>query len=174
MYPAHFAVGLALKSVQPKAPTWGLMLGVGLLDIVFGSCVAVGLEHVTPARLFAPWSHSLLMAFIWAGLYGAAFARWGRDVVTVMVLAVASHWLLDIFVRRPALGLWPNSPIELGFQSTFGGLAGWFEMLVTVVALAIYVAHAATNDEHGRRWPVACLILAVCYAAEFAAARGAG
>jgi membrane-bound metal-dependent hydrolase YbcI (DUF457 family) len=174
MYPGHFAVGLALKAAGPKAPTWGIILGVGLLDVIFGACVAAGLESVTPARLFAPWSHSLLMALIWALLYGGLFLRWGRDVTIVMVLAVMSHWFLDVFVRRPALGLWPHSPMELGFQSVFGGLAGWFEVLVTLLAMAVYVFHARNHEEHGRYWPVACLVVGLCYAAEFATARGAG
>jgi hypothetical protein len=35
MYACHFATGLALKATQPKAPTWALLLGAGMLDVLF-------------------------------------------------------------------------------------------------------------------------------------------
>lgn len=39
MYAGHFAVGLALKAKQPRAPTTGLLIGTGFLDILFGPFV---------------------------------------------------------------------------------------------------------------------------------------
>ena len=50
MYVGHFAAGLALKATEPKAPTWGLLLGVGFMDILFGPFVLLGIERasVTP------------------------------------------------------------------------------------------------------------------------------
>ncbi len=47
MYAGHFAAGLALKAKTPEAPTWGVLLGVGVLDILFGPFVLLGLEAVT-------------------------------------------------------------------------------------------------------------------------------
>jgi hypothetical protein len=34
MYVGHFAAGLAIKAREPTVPTWALLVGVGLLDIL--------------------------------------------------------------------------------------------------------------------------------------------
>jgi hypothetical protein len=47
VYVGHFAAGLALKAVEPKAPTWGLLIGVGLMDLLFGPFVLLGIEHAS-------------------------------------------------------------------------------------------------------------------------------
>ena len=46
MYAGHFAAGLAMKAKQPSAPTWALLLGTGLLDVLFGIFVMLGIERV--------------------------------------------------------------------------------------------------------------------------------
>ena len=47
MYAGHFVAGLVLKTRVPRAPTWGLMVGVGVLDILFGPFVLLGWERVS-------------------------------------------------------------------------------------------------------------------------------
>ncbi len=47
MYAGHFAAALALKAREPKAPTWGLLVGVGILDILFGPFVLIGIEQAS-------------------------------------------------------------------------------------------------------------------------------
>ncbi len=47
MYAGHFAAGLAIKAAEPRAPTWALLLAVGLLDALFGIFVLLGVERVT-------------------------------------------------------------------------------------------------------------------------------
>jgi hypothetical protein len=47
MYAGHFAAGLAIKARVPQALTWGLLLGVGLLDLLFGPFVLLGWERVS-------------------------------------------------------------------------------------------------------------------------------
>lgn len=42
-----FAAGLALKAKLPRAPTWGLLLGVGFLDLLFGPFVLAGIERAS-------------------------------------------------------------------------------------------------------------------------------
>ncbi len=121
MYPGHFAAGLALKTAVPRSPTFGLMIVVGLLDLLFGIFVAFGLEGGSIRHLRIPWSHSLLMALVWSGLYAACFWKFGRAVMAAMFAAVFSHWLLDAFVHRPDMGLYPFSDTELGPQSILRG-----------------------------------------------------
>ena len=104
MYAGHFAAALALKARVPKAPTWGLLVGVGLLDILFGPFVLAGIEQASLTPGISPgfsldhidWSHSLAMSLVWSGLFGAVFLRRGRTVAAVMAVAVFSHFVLDM------------------------------------------------------------------------------
>jgi hypothetical protein len=54
MYVGHFAAGLAIKASEPRAPTWALLVGVGLLDILFGPFVLVGIERATVTPSVSP------------------------------------------------------------------------------------------------------------------------
>ena len=110
MYAGHYAAGLAIKASQPKAPTWALLLGVGLLDVLFGIFVMLGVEHVTVTPGVSPgfsldfidWSHSLAMSLVWAVLFASFFWRSGRAVALAVGFAVFSHFLLD----------WPMHPAD--------------------------------------------------------------
>ena len=70
MYAGHFAAGLALKAKEPEAPTWGILLGVGFLDLIFGPLMLLGVERVSVTPGSSPgfsldyidWSHSLVMS----------------------------------------------------------------------------------------------------------------
>ena len=123
MYAGHFAAALALKAQVPRAPTWGLLVGVGVLDILFGPFVLAGIERVSLTPGISPgfsldhidWSHSLVMSVVWSILFGAAFLRRGRRVAAVMAVAVFSHFVLDIVMHPPDLALWPGSAAHLGF-----------------------------------------------------------
>jgi hypothetical protein len=88
MFPGHFAAGLALKAIEPRAPMLGLMIGVGVLDLVFGVLVGLGIEGGGFSHFDTPWSHSLLMALAWSLLYAACFYRSGQAVALAMFAAV--------------------------------------------------------------------------------------
>jgi hypothetical protein len=108
-----------------RAPTWALLVGVGLLDILFGPFVLAGIERATVTPSVSPgfsldcvdWSHSLVMSLVWSVLFAAAFARYGRRVMMAIGFAVFSHFLLDLPVHPPDLTLWPNSASHLGSAS---------------------------------------------------------
>jgi membrane-bound metal-dependent hydrolase YbcI (DUF457 family) len=168
MYPGHFAAGLALKAAEPRASTLGLMLGVGLLDIIFGVLVPFGVEGGGFSHFVTPWSHSLLMALVWSSLFGAAYLGSGSRVAAVMFLAVFSHWVLDVLSHNPDMQLWPYSKIELGYGPAFGGLGGWFEASVSALGVLIYTVWARRPANADRRWVTIAVFVAVMYAAEFA------
>lgn len=142
MYVGHFAAGLALKGAQPKAPTWALLVGTGVLDILFGPFVLLGIERVTVTPGVPPgmsldyidWSHSLLMSLVWAVLYGLAFWRLGRPVAVVLGLAVFSHFLLDLPMHPGDLALWPGSTTHLGFGLWHSMPTGWWVVELGVIA----------------------------------------
>jgi membrane-bound metal-dependent hydrolase YbcI (DUF457 family) len=172
MYPGHFAAGLALKAAEPRAPTLGLMIGVSVLDLAFGVAVALGVEGGSLAHLVTPWSHSLLMALIWAALFASLYWRLGRNVVIVMAIAVLSHWVLDALSHNPDMQLWPHSKTEIGFGPLLGGLGGWFECLFSLACVAIYIRWARRAENRPRNWPMAASVVAVTYALEVAVVSG--
>lgn len=168
MYAGHFAAGLALKAKTPEAPTWGILLGVGLLDLLFGPFVLLGLERVTVTPGVSPgfsldyidWSHSLLMSVVWAALFGVLFLRWGRPIASVMAVAAFSHFVLDWPMHPDDLALWPNSAAHVGLGLWRSLPTGWWfvELALIVACGAYYLERARRSDRFGRR-PV--LVLAV-------------
>lgn len=166
MYAGHFAAALALKAAEPRAPTWGLVLGSGLLDIAFGGLVALGIEGFSPDyrhdHLFViPWSHTLASAAVLGAAFAACFWRRGWRVALALFAAVISHWALDLLVHRPDLALWPDAPLKFGYYEWFGPVSGWAETVLVIVFAAVYVASARTRATHGRHWEIVCAVLAI-------------
>jgi hypothetical protein len=161
MYVGHFAAGLAIKAREPRAPTWALLVGVGLLDILFGPFVLAGIERATVTPSVSPgfsldyidWSHSLVMSLVWSILFAAAFARYGRRVMMAIGFAVFSHFLLDLPMHPPDLALWPNSASHLGvgLWRTFPN--GWwvFELAVIAALWAYYWRRSTADPRFGGR-----------------------
>ncbi len=161
MYAGHYAAGLALKGKVPEAPTWGILVGVGVLDILFGPFVLMGIEQVTLTPGQSPgfsldhidWSHSLVTSVIWLALFGLLFVQFGRRVMWVMAAAVFSHFVLD-FVMHPAdLALWPGSNIHLGLGLWRSLPTGWWfvELCLVVALLGYYWRRSKTDGSFGGR-----------------------
>lgn len=170
MYAGHFAAGLALKGKTPSAPTWALLVGVGLLDILFGPFVLLGIERVSVTPDVPPgfsldyidWSHSLVMSLVWSVAFAACFIRYGRRVATTIGLAVFSHFLMDLPMHPPDLALWPGSPVRLGLGLWRSLPAGWwFVELTVIVAGLVYYWRRARRDATfgGRAWAVIVVVL---------------
>ena len=125
MFVGHLAVALLAKRTAPAVGLGWLMAGVTALDLIWPVFVLAGIEHVrivpgatafTPLVFDSyPWSHSLLMAFVW-GLALAGVARWRgvRAVVPLLTALVVSHWVLDFASHAPDMPLWPGSSPRLG------------------------------------------------------------
>lgn len=170
MYVGHFAAGLAIKALEPRAPTWALLVGVGLPDILFGPFVLVGIERVSVTPSISPgfsldyidWSHSLMMSLVWSVLFGAPFAHYGRYVAAAVAFAVFSHFLLDLPMHPPDLALWPNSAIHLGFGLWRSAPMGWwFVELAVIVALWVYYWQRSGRGRSFGRRPFATLAMLV-------------
>ena len=82
-YVGHFAIGLAIKAWRPQVPAAPIIIGVGLLDILYGLFVVAGIDRIA-ANLqsgpylffdltFIDWDHSLLMAAVVSLCWGAFF-----------------------------------------------------------------------------------------------------
>lgn len=171
MYVGHFAAGIAIKARMPQTPTWAVLTGVTVLDLLFSPFVLLGIERVTPTPGFAPgvsldfidWSHSLAMALFWSMAYALLFYRQGRAVMLTLAFAVFSHFLLDLPMHPGDLALYPHSAGHLGFGLWRSLPQGWWwvELGFIAVASAYYLARAKTLGSFGGhgRWLVAVLLL---------------
>lgn len=170
MYAGHFAAGLVIKAEVPRAPTWGLLVGVGVLDLLFGPLVLAGIERVSITPGISPgfsldyidWSHSLVMSVVWALLYGLLFARLGRAVAVAMGVAVFSHFVLDLVMHPADLAIWPNAGIHLGLGLWRRLPTGWWfvELWVIAAGLAYYWRGSRTDRSFGHR-PLAGALVVV-------------
>jgi len=171
LYAGHFAAGLAIKARVPKAPTLWLLIGTGLLDILFGPFVLMGIERVTmtPGRPpgfsldFIDWSHSLLMALVWSALYGLAFLKRGREMAFVLGFAVFSHFLLDLPMHPHDMALWPFSHTHLGFALWHTPYWWWAELAFIVAGCGYYWMRARQIGTFGGRAGWACLVVVVLH-----------
>lgn len=169
MYVGHFAAGLSLKAAKPKAPTWGLLIGVGLLDLLFGPFVFLGIERVsiTPGVSpgfsldFIDWSHSLAMSIVWSVLFASLFLRRGRAIAGMMGLAVFSHFLLDVVMHPPDLALWPGSAAHIGLGLWRSLPTGWWFVELGVIAAGwgFYVWKGRASGEFAGRPVLVALVL---------------
>ena len=136
MFIGHFALAFAAKRAAPRTSLGVLVAATALLDLLWPVAVLAGLEVVrvapgdtpyTPLEFVSyPWTHSALLAAIWAVLFGAAVWVATRDRAGAWVagLLVASHWVLDLASHRPDLPLWPGGPKV--------GLGLWYSVPATI------------------------------------------
>ena len=149
---------------------WGILVGVGLLDLLFGPFVLLGIEQasITPDQSpgfsldYIDWSHSLLMSLVWSAAYAGLFVRWGGRVAGVMALAAFSHFVLDIPMHPPDLALWPGSDVHVGLGLWRVLPQGWWFVELALIALAggYYLRAAKGSADFGRR-PLAVVAVVV-------------
>lgn len=181
MFVGHYGVALGLKKAD-KAVSLGLLfLAVQAVDILWTILVLLGVEKVevspgiTRANpldfLYYPFTHSLLMSFVWAALVYLIFrlapakAGWNKNrVAWIMGIAVLSHFFLDLIVHRPDL--------PLGFGADFPklGLGLWnhpvaaylLESLIFLAGVWIYLKATAPSGLLGKYGlPVFALVLLI-------------
>ena len=172
MFVGHLGVSLAAKAAQPRAPLAALVAASFGLDLLWPLLLLAGVEKVsvepgntafTPLTFdHYPWSHSLLMAAVWAGLAGAGLYALGRSRrISLLVAAVVlSHWILDFVTHRPDLPLWPGGPRL--------GLGLWNSLPATILvegtlflgAVWMYVRSCPAHDGVGR-WAFRALVALV-------------
>lgn len=170
MYAGHFAVGLAIKSRFSHVPTFPIMLGVGMLDILNGIFIITGIDRVTPNLSAGPylffdlnwidWDHSLLMAIIWSLVWGAIFMK--NKTVAMIAAAVFSHFIIDVPVHNNDLALYPFSTYHMGF-GLWGslGIYSWLLEGVFCLVLLAYAWRESNRIGISLLWPA--LFLAILF-----------
>lgn len=173
MYAGHFAAGLVLKAQEGRVPTWVILTGTGLPDILFGIFVPLGIEHATMVPGSSPgfrldyidWSHSLVMSLVWALAFGALFLGKGKRIAVFVAIAVFSHYVLDLFMHPPDLALWPNSSMHFGFDLWHRFPIGWWwiELAFVMVCCGYYFVKSRSSELYGRYAAWACLTVFVLH-----------
>ncbi|MDG1418635.1 MAG: hypothetical protein P8J78_05850 [Maricaulis sp.] len=168
MFIGHYAPAFVGKTIAKTVPLWVLFAAVQLVDIGWGVFIATGVEHVRIIDGFTasndfdlydmPWTHSLLMAAIWAIVAGYVWSLIARsDKRTgglVVGAAVFSHWLIDLLVHVPDLALFPGSEIKLGFGIWNNApLAIGLELAFILIGMTLYVTSTTPKSTLGKVWP---------------------
>jgi len=163
MFIGHLAVGLASKGAAPRSSLGWLMAAPLMLDLLWPVFLILGIERVriapgdtafTPLAFDSyPWSHSLAMTALWAGLFGGGYflaTRYARGA-TVIALGVVSHWVMDALTHRPDLPLAPGWPTMVGYGLWSSPAATLLiEIGIFAAAVWFYVRTTVARDRIGR------------------------
>jgi len=163
MFIGHFAVGFAAKRFAPRA-SLGLLIAAPLfLDMLWPIFLLLGWEHAriapgdtryTPFDLYDyPWSHSLLMAAVWATAFALIYfggARYKAGAVAIWI-GVVSHWVLDWIAHRPDMPWYPGGSARVGL-GLWNSIAGTMvvETVMLAVGVGLYVSATRAGDWIGR------------------------
>lgn len=162
MFLGHFAAALSTKRIATRPSLGWLFAACQFPDLIWPIFVLTGIERLrvepgntafTPLAFdHYPWSHSLLMTFVWGALLGGLYLALRRDSRGAIAIGalVVSHWVLDWLTHRPdlplvpgdtnllGLGLWNNVPATLSI-----------ELLLYVGAITLYVMTTRARDRVG-------------------------
>ena len=171
MFVGHTALALAAKRAAPRR-SLGLLLACSIgLDLLWPVFLLAGLEQVrfvdglTAFSAFDfvsyPWSHSLVMAFLWSALVAAWLARGGdRRGALVCGGLVLSHWVLDWVTHRPDLPLWPGGSPRVGLGLWYSAPATFgVEGALFLAGALLYVQATSARDAVGRVGLAALLLV---------------
>jgi len=175
MFIGHFAVAFAAKPAVPRVSIGTLFIACELVDLIWPVFVLAGIETVairpgdtafTPLEFVSyPWTHSLLMAAVWAAVLGVLYLsiRKDRRASVVVGLVVLSHWFLDALAHRPDLPLAPGGAARVGLGLWNSVAATLFvEGAMFAAAVALYVRGTRAKDRIGSvgLWVMLALLLA--------------
>jgi membrane-bound metal-dependent hydrolase YbcI (DUF457 family) len=174
MFIGHFAVGFAAKRAAPRTSITVLLASAMFLDILWPLFLWLGIEQVriapgdtafTPLEFVRyPWSHSLVMALVWAVLLAWIYrTRTAYVAGAVWVgIAVFSHWVLDWISHRADLPLLPvgGPRVGLGLWNSVAATA-LVESAMFVVGLALYLrtTRARSWAGHVSLWSLVLLLV---------------
>lgn len=162
MFIGHFAIGFAGKKFARRSNVAVLLAAASFLDLLWPVFLMLGWERVrmhpgvTSFKKFDftyyPWSHSLLMAAVWATAFALAYyliSRYRSGAITVWI-CVISHWVLDWISHRPDLPLHPGGGDHagLGLWNSIGATMV-VELLMFAVGLWLYVKTTRARDRIG-------------------------
>ena len=191
LFLGHYGLALAAKRAAPRTSVGTLTFAAEFLDELWPILLLAGVEHVriapwlitmssstlpndrypetvSPIEFsYYPYSHSLLMAGVWAIVIGAiyfAIRRYGRGGWIVGLL-VLSHWFLDLPMHRADLPLWfgKSSPqVGWGWWNAIA-VAYIVEFTIYAAGVSLYARATRPRDRIGRwgLWAYVTLLAAI-------------
>lgn len=133
MFVGHFAAGLAIRGRAREVPVAAYVGGAFLLDFFWVAFAVTGID-LTP---WSDWSHSLVMALVWATAFAAMFVKFGREAVAAVWLIVFSHYVLDLLIQGSSLYPYePNTPVIPILVTTY---AWTLQRLLSAAFLIVFV-----------------------------------
>lgn len=162
MFIGHFGLGFGAKTAQPRVSLGTLFLAAQFADLLWPTLLLLGVERVaiqpgitlmTPLNFeHYPVSHSLLLQLVWGALLGLIYGLLRRNWRGALLVAalVPSHWLLDLFMHRPDLPLFPGDSPLLGLGLWNHPVAAQLlEAVVFFGGLRLYLRHTTARNKAG-------------------------
>jgi hypothetical protein len=132
--------------------------GAFLLDFLW---VAFGVTGIDPTP-WSDWSHSLVMAVIWATAFAAMFVKFGRTAIVGVWLIVFSHYVLDLLVQGATL--FPYAPQSLLIPVLVTTHAWTLQLLLSAAFLVVFVRDEWKAGALSWRTLAACAVVgALCF-----------
>jgi hypothetical protein len=132
--------------------------GAFLLDFLW---VAFGVTGIDPTP-WSDWSHSLVMAVIWASALAAMFVKFGRAAIAAVWLIVFSHYVLDLLVQGATL--FPYAPQSLLIPILVTTHAWTLQLLLSAAFLVVFVRDEWQAGALSWRTLAACaVVVALCF-----------
>ncbi|MGE5177305.1 MAG: hypothetical protein ACM3JJ_13150 [Hyphomicrobiales bacterium] len=161
MFLGNIALAFAAKRAAPNASLGALILAALLPDLIRTALLIPGIERVSfdsggtamsPIGFVScPYSHSLLLVLVWAGLAAAVHqmrTRYRAGSIAVAALVVA-NWGLDWVVHVPDLPLLPGIGPKVGL-----GLGNVPSAAIPLEAALFFVGLMLYLDQtRPVRWP---------------------
>jgi hypothetical protein len=153
LFIGHYSAGFIAKSFNKEIPLWQLFIGVQFLDILWANLILLGIEKLrvvpgitvtSPLDLYyMPYTHSLIAVIAWSIFAGTLYSYYyntkPKTVGIIIAFVIFSHWLLDLLVHRPDLGIIGNSyKVGLGIWN-YPVLTLIVEIGLLLISMAMYL-----------------------------------
>lgn len=122
-----------MRGRAPNVPTGAYLAGAFVLDFFW---IGFGVGGIDPSP-WSDWSHSLVMAAIWATVFGVMFFRFGRAALCSVWLIVFSHFVLDLMTQGATL--YPFAPVAPQIPILFTTHALLAQRMLVALFLAVFV-----------------------------------
>jgi FtsH-binding integral membrane protein len=182
MFLGHFGVAFSAKKIAPSVSLGTLFLAAQFVDLLWPAFLLLGIERVaivpditsvTPLDFeHYPYSHSLLMVFVWAVAFALVYhiTRRSHRGAIVVGIVVVSHWFLDLLVHRPDLPLYPGSSPLMGI-GLWDSLAATLALEIAIFGggLWLYLRTTRARDAigHWALWGLVAFLLVIYSANAF-------